>query len=188
VIVRPRRRSAGPGRRRTPHRRSDTANAATAASAPGRRSSAPRPRRPAAGACSASSRPRPLQHAPPVTEVLPGQRVRAQRHGRGVVSAGRHRAACARSPPAPGVSGQRYDLRSILSHGITFRSGRALTTCVVKSVGAEVAGGQRRGRWTGVPLEDRQADGATSCWQPGCNSSAPRPARRSPSAPCARPA
>jgi hypothetical protein len=40
-----------------------------------------------------------------------------------------------------------------------------------------VAGGQRRGRWTGVPLEDRQADGATSCWQPGCNSSAPRPAR-----------
>ena len=36
-------------------------------------------------------------------------------------------------------------------------SEKILTTCVVIDSRSDVAGGQRRGRWSGVPLEDRQA-------------------------------
>src|SRR5271167_1467934 len=93
--------------------------------------------------------PRALQHAAPVTEIPPGQRVGAERLRRGFISQRRNRA----------TRRNRGCLRRILSHWCNFlsESGK-LTTCVVnKSLGVEVPSGQRSRRWSGVPLEDRQA-------------------------------
>ena len=105
--------------------------------------------------------PRPLQHAAPVAEVLPGQRVGAERRGRGVVPAARHgqppATPCDRRMAVPRSAGkpQKY-LESRVSFPITSDEISDYARCHIR-VRRDVPSGQRRGRWSGVPLEDRQA-------------------------------
>ena len=121
-------------------------------------------RRPAAGACSAWTRPTGPEACRASRRSTSRSAIRVRAGRRGVVPTGRHGTAEPRSPgPAhrrSPVAGHRTRLQKYLESlarlPLNVRPINLTTSVVTVELRSDVPSGQRRGRWSGVPLQDRQ--------------------------------